>query len=77
MENSGELTTVEGQCKEGRYQYAELTALGGLTKRLLPPLYEPILTGIVPLAMVLRGFERMKEPEVNYSVVQEWYCEAG
>jgi hypothetical protein len=41
---------------------------------MLSPLYEPVLTGIAPQAMVLRGFERMKEPEGNYSVAQEWYC---
>ncbi len=54
---------------------AELIAIGGVSKQLLSPLYEPVLTGIAPLALVLRGFERMKEPEGYYSVVQEWHCE--
>jgi hypothetical protein len=74
---TGELMTLEGQSKEGCYQYAELTSIGGITKWVLPLLYEPVLTGIAPQAMVLRGFERMKEPEGYYSVVQEWYCVAG
>ena len=60
---TGELMTLDGRSNEGCYQYAELTAVGGLTKRLLPLLYEPVLTGIAPLAMVLRGFERMKKSE--------------
>ena len=72
---TGDLVTIEGQSKEGCYKYAELTAIGGITKHLLSPLYEPVLTGIAPQAMVLRGFERMKEPEGYYSVVQEWHCE--
>ena len=71
----GELQTVEGLSKEGLYQVAHLTAPGGLTRHLLPPLFEPVLVGIAPLALLLRGFERMKAPEGAYSVVQEWHCE--
>lgn len=48
---------------------------GGIATVLLPPLYEPVLIGIAPLALQLRGFERMKEPEGFYSVIQEWHCE--
>jgi hypothetical protein len=71
----GDLRTVEGLSKECHYTCAELISTGGVTKHLLPRLYEPVLIGIAPLAMVLRGFERMKEPEGYYSVVQEWHCE--
>jgi hypothetical protein len=71
----GELQTVEGVSKEGRYKVAQLIEPGSLTRHLLPHLFEPVLVGIAPLAMVLRGFERMQEPEGYYSVVQEWHCE--
>ncbi|MBK6357128.1 MAG: hypothetical protein IPF44_10575 [Betaproteobacteria bacterium] len=71
----GDLRTVTGQCKELSYKVAELVSTSVTSARLLPPLYEPVLTGIAPQAMVLRGFERMKEPEGYYSVVQEWHCE--
>ena len=56
------------------FEQAELTSQGGITKVLLPILYEPVLIGIAPLAMQLRGFERMREPEGFYSVIQEWHC---
>ena len=71
----GDLRTATGQCKELTYQVAELLSVGGVSVRLLPPLYEPVLTGIAPQTMMLRGFERMKEPEGFYSVIQEWRCE--
>ena len=71
----GDLRTSTGQCKEFTYEFAELITPGGIATSVLPPLYEPVLTGIAPLAMVLRGFERMKEPEGHYSVIQEWHCE--
>ena len=71
----GDIRTATGQCKEFSYEMAELIAIGGVSEQLLPPLYEPVLTGMAPLAMVLRGFERLKEPEGYYSVVQEWHCE--
>ena len=71
---TGELQTVEGLSKEGRYQEAHLIAPVGQTGHLLRPLFEPVLIGIAPLALQLRGFERMKEPEGYYSVIQEWHC---
>jgi hypothetical protein len=57
------------------YKVAEIVTPGGICRRLLPPLYEPVVISIAPLAIRLRGFERMKEPEGYYSVIQEWHCE--
>jgi len=71
----GDLTMCSVTSRNGVYKVAELITPGGIATVLLPPLYEPVLTGIAPLAMVLRGFERMKEPEGYYSVIQEWHCE--
>ena len=71
----GDLTLANVTSRNGLYKVAELIKPGGIATVLLPPLYEPVLTGIAPLAMVLRGFERMKEPEGYYSVIQEWHCE--
>ena len=71
----GDLTLGNVTSRNGVFKVAQLITPGGIATVLLPPLYEPVLTGIAPLAMVLRGFERMKEPEGYYSVIQEWHCE--
>lgn len=47
---------------------------GAVAQAQLPALYEPALVGITPMAMRLRGFERLRAPEGSYSVVQEWHC---
>jgi hypothetical protein len=41
-----------------------------------PPLYEPVLLGFAPLALRLRGFERVEGQDGGYGVVQEWHIEA-
>ncbi len=71
----GDLRLGSVTSRTGVYKIAELITPGGIATVLLPPLYEPVLIGIAPLALRLRGFERMKEPEGYYSVIQEWYCE--
>ena len=46
----------------------------GLAASLLPNLYEPSLVGVAPLAMHLRGIEKIKDGEDHRAVVQEWLC---
>jgi hypothetical protein len=50
---------------------------GALADSQLPPLYQPVLIGVAPMAMQLRGFERVKEAGGFYAVVQEWHCVAA
>jgi hypothetical protein len=71
----GDLSLGSVSTSKSVYKVAELISPGGIATQLLPTLYEPVLIGIAPLAMQLRGFERMKEPEGYYSVIQEWHCE--
>jgi len=71
----GDLSLGSVTSRNSVYKVAELYKPGGIATRLLPILYEPVLISIAPLALQLRGFERMKEPEGYYSVIQEWHCE--
>ena len=41
----------------------------------IPPLYEAALLGFAPLALRLRGFERVERGGETYACVQEWHCE--
>lgn len=70
----GDLSLGSVSAGNSIYKMAELKTQGGIVTRLLPPLYEPVVVSIAPLALQLRGYERMKEPEGYYSVIQEWHC---
>jgi hypothetical protein len=70
----GDLRTVTEKRGDAIYTQALLVSTGALAQSQLPALYEPVLVSIAPMAIQLRGFERMKEPEGFYSVVQEWHC---
>jgi len=72
----GDLRTMTEKRGEAIFTQALLISAGALAQSQLPALYEPVLVNIAPMAMRLRGFERMKEPEGYYSVVQEWHCVA-
>lgn len=72
----GDLRTMTEKRGDAIYTQALLVSTGALAQSQLPTLYEPVLVGIAPMALQLRGFERMKEPEGFYSVVQEWHCVA-
>jgi hypothetical protein len=72
----GDLRTVTEKRGDAIYTQALLVSAGALAHSQLPALYEPVLVTIAPMAIQLRGFERMKEPEGFYSVVQEWHCVA-
>lgn len=41
----------------------------------VPALYEPVLLGFSPLALRVRGFERVERGTSACGVVQEWHCE--
>lgn len=51
-----------------------LSTPGGITQRLLPPLYEPVFEGVSSDAFFIRGIERLELPEGVFAVVQEWRC---
>ena len=70
----GDLRTVTEKRGDAIYTQALLVSAEALAHSQLPALYEPVLVTIAPMAIQLRGFERMKEPEGFYSVVQEWHC---
>jgi hypothetical protein len=71
----GDLLTYELQLSGHRVRAACLASLDPAAARTLADLYEPVLVGIAPLALVLRGFERQRGAEGPYSVIQEWHCE--
>jgi hypothetical protein len=47
--------------------------MGG-SKESLPPLIEPQLTGISPLALGLEGYEEAQTPEGIVFYCQGWWC---
>lgn len=71
----GDLRTYEMQLRGRWVKAATVAALDPAAQPALPDLYEPVLIGIAPLALQLRGFERHEGPEGPYSVAQEWHCE--
>lgn len=70
----GDLRTTVEKKGEAIYMQAQLIGQGALADSQLPPLYQPVLIGVASMAMQLRGFERVKEAEGFYAVVQEWHC---
>ncbi len=52
-----------------------LAGLDPARAKALPDLYEPVLVGIAPLVLEIRGIERHEGLDGPYSVVQEWRCE--
>ena len=71
----GDLSLAELSTSHGHVRFASLTDTGvGLRTRLLPDLYEPVLTMLGHWILVLRGFERCDGREGRFSVVQEWHC---
>ena len=70
----GDLRTVTEKRGDAIYTEALLVSTGALAQVQLPALYEPVLVTIAPMALQLRGFERVRTPEGFYSVVQEWHC---
>ena len=71
----GDLRTYEMQVRGRWVRAATLATFDPAARAALPDLYEPVLIGIAPLALQLRGFERHEGPDGPYSVLQEWHCE--
>jgi hypothetical protein len=59
------------------YRVLKLEPSDPISENRPPALYEPVLLAFAPLALRLRGFERIEEQNGGYSVVQEWHCEQG
>jgi len=70
----GDIRTVTQTSGDSIYTQAMLVSTRALAEAQLPALYEPVLVAIAPMALQIRGFERVKEPGGFYSVVQEWHC---
>ena len=51
----------------------QAVCMGG-SKESLPPLIEPQLTGISPLALGLEGYEEARTPEGMVFYCQGWWC---
>lgn len=71
----GDLRTYQMQRGAHWVRAATLAQRDPAAHSFLPDLYEPVLIGIAPLALQLRGIERHEGPDGRYSVVQEWHCE--
>lgn len=71
----GDLRTHEMTAGDERFLVASLFPDDPASDDRLPPLYEPVLTGMAPLAMWLRGFERIDRGRECFATVQEWHCE--
>jgi hypothetical protein len=71
----GDLHTHEATGSEERFTVATLRPDDPASEPRLPPLYEPVLTAIAPLAIRLRGIERLERGGETFAVVQEWHCE--
>lgn len=71
----GVLSMAELSTRHGHVKMVSITTVGdGLTTRLLPDLYEPVLTMLGNWILVLRGFERCDGEGGKFSVVREWHC---
>ena len=76
-----ELREAEGVVGDVRTQVVQIegravrqaVCMGG-SKESLPPLIEPQLTGISPLALGLEGYEEAKTPEGIVFYRQGWWC---
>jgi hypothetical protein len=71
----GHLVTHEMAVGEEKVRVATLRADDPAAPTPIPPLYEPVLFGVSPLALRLRGFERVERSSGTFAVLQEWHCE--
>jgi hypothetical protein len=68
------ITHVETHGGE-QYNVLCVAPSGPMSTDVPPPLYEPVLLGFAPLAIRLRGFERVGGAHGGQGVVQEWHVE--
>jgi hypothetical protein len=76
-----ELRSAEGVIGDVRTHTVTINGKGvnqavcmGQTTQNLPPLFEPQLTGISPLALGLEGYEEVKTPAGIVCYRQGWWC---
>jgi hypothetical protein len=79
--SESELRSAEGVVGDVRTQTFQIYGKAvrqavcmGQTTANLPPLIEPQLTGISPLALGLEGYEEVKTPVGIVSYRQGWWC---
>ena len=70
----GDLMTVCATGGGDRPVEARLVLTDGKPNSLLPPLHEPMLTGVGADVFHLRGIERLELADGVHGVVQEWRC---
>ena len=71
----GDLISEQITIGNERYNVISLRAGDPVAPSPIPPLYEPVLLGVFPLAIRLRGFESVNRGVSSFGVVQEWHCE--
>lgn len=71
----GQLITHRVEAGTDRFTVATLRPEDPAASPPVPDLYEPVLLGFSPIALRLRGFERVESARGHFSVVQEWHCE--
>jgi hypothetical protein len=72
----GELVTHIVTRRGRQYSAASLRPVASPAREpQIPDLYEPTLLGMSPLALRLRGYERLDDGEGSRAVLQEWHCE--
>jgi hypothetical protein len=79
--SEAELRAAPGVVGDVRTQVVQISGkairqavcVGG-SKESLPPLIEPQLTGISPLAFGLEGYEQAQTPDGIVSYRQGWWC---
>jgi hypothetical protein len=71
----GDLVTHHVTMGEERFNVLTLRPDDPAVPSPVPPLYEAVLLGFSPLALRLRGFERVERGTAIYGVIQEWHCE--
>src|ERR1041384_2751437 len=66
----GDLLTHEMSAGEETFLVASLLPDDPASEVRLPPLYQPVLSGVATLALRLRGYERIERGRESFSTVQ-------
>jgi hypothetical protein len=72
----GDVISHQVTIGEERFKVLTLRSDDPAVPSPVAPLYEAVLLGFSPLAVRIRGFERIERDTGAYAVVQEWHCEA-
>ena len=71
----GDVVSEQVTLAEERYRCLTLRSEDPAVPSPIPALYEPVLLGVFPLAVRIRGFETVSRGTSSFGVVQEWHCE--